>query len=413
MITAMSKKRNKGNRIALEATPEKRDVILGGFPWGTTNGGTIYPAAFPLSVTEAAGISAVRRCVSLIANAIAGRQWQEWEGTRKLSPSRIVRRPAASMSRREWTWRVIASMALDDLSYLRMVGGVDDDGVPGSLLPIPTGALSPRGLVDPFGILPPTQYVMYGTNGLISAEEIIQVRSAFWPGVPAHLVGILRMARSTMMASWAADSYNARYWQSGGQPVTQISTEQELVDGQAEDIAARWQTRRSMGPDYPAVFGKGAKAEPYGADVSGATGVDARRQMVLDIGNLFGVAARYLNVALQGQSLEYSTVHDEALSLERHTLSAFIDPIQDVISELLPGDYIEGRHMVIDMTPFTRAGQYSRYQAWQIATGNKPWMDPEEIRAAEGLAPGAPVPEADPLPENSADAEKDEVPASA
>jgi phage portal protein BeeE len=267
-------------------------------------------------------------------------------------------------------------------------------------------------VVDPFGVLPPTQYQINGIEGLVSGEEIVTVRSAFWPGVPAHLIGILRMARSTMMASWASDSYNARYWQAGGQPVTQITTEQELTDPQAETIATRWQARRGGGPDYPAVFGKGAKAQPYGADVAQDTGVEARRQLILDIANLFGVAARYLNVALQGQSLEYSTVHDEALSLERHTLSAFIDPIQDVVSELLPGDYIEGRHMVIDMTPFTRAGQESRYRAWQLATGNKAWMDPEEVRAAEGLAPGAPVPEPTPAgisanAENKAEVEVD------
>lgn len=414
----MGKKHGKHSRsVTLDATPETRDVILQGFGYANPTN-TIFPSAYPLTVVEAAGISAVRRCVSLIANAIAGREWQEWEGTRKLTPSKLVRRPAASMSRREWTWRVISSMALDDLAYLRMIGGVDDDGVPGSLIPIPTGALSPRGVVDPFGILPPTQYQMYGTNGIISGEEIIPVRSAFWPGVPAHLVGILRMARSTMMASWASDSYNARYWQAGGQPVTHLTTDQDLTDPQAEAVANRYQYRRSMGPDYPLVTGKGVKASPFGADVSQATGVDSRRQMVLDIGNLFGVAARYLNVALQGQSLEYSTVHDEALSLERHTLSAFIDPIQDVISELLPGDYIEGRHMVIDMTPFTRAGQEARYRAWSIATGRKPWMDPEEVRAAEGLAPGAPVPESppagNPADENSANAEsEDEVPVNA
>jgi len=386
---------------SLSAVAENRDEhSLSGVIGGS---GTILPPygisslalqsyAYPLTVLEAAGVSAVRRCVSLIANAIAGREWQEWQGSTKLPPSRIVRRPASLMSRREWTWRVIASMALEDISYLYMVGGVDDEGVPGSLLPLPREAINPAGLVDPFGVFPPTQYTISGVPGVVSGEAVIPVRSAFWPGVPSHLVGILRMARQSLMEAWSAGNYASRYWQHGGSPVTVITTEQELNDPQTEGLASRWRERRLLGPDYPAVFGKGAHAEPYGADIAAASAVEARREQAIDIARLFGVPVTYLGITLSGTSLEYSNLGDQVLSLERFTLGAFVDPIQDTISDLLPGDPEEAdsRHMVIDMTPITRGSQEARYRAWQIACG-KPWMDPEEVRAAEGLAPGAPV----------------------
>ena len=63
--------------------------------------------------------------------------------------------------------------------------------------------------------------------------------------------------------------------------------------------------------------------------------------------------------------MTYSNVQDEALSLDRFTLSGFYDPIQDVISDLLP----EERFMLIDMTRLTRASQESRFRAWAIAYG--------------------------------------------
>ena len=350
----------------------------------TASYAAITPAAYPLTVIEAAGISAVRRCVSLIANAIAGQRWTEWEGDTQVSPpSRLVRRPAAAFSRREWAWRVVAQMALQDIAYLRMVGGVDDEGVPGSLIPLPVEAISPAGYSDPFGIFPPTRYTITGVPGTVSGEEVIPMRSSFWPGVPPHLQGILRMARNTMMQAWSSDSYGARYWQAGGSPVTVISTEQELSDPQAEAIAGRWRDRRSHGPDYPAVLGKGAAAEPWGADISNAVAIDARREMVVEIANLFGVPARYVNVVPTGNSMTYANLNDEALSLERFTLSGFIDPIQDVISDLLP----EERWMLIDMTRLTRPSQEARFRAWAIATGNKPWMMPDEVRREEGLPP--------------------------
>lgn len=344
----------------------------------------IQPSAYPLTVVEAAGVAAVRRCVTLIANAIAGQRWTEWEGRSQIEPvSRLVRRPAAIMSRREWVWRCVSQMALQDIAYLFMVGGVDDEGVPGSLIPMPTEAITPAGLIDPYGIYPPTAYSISGVPGTISGEYVIPMRSAFWPGVPPHLVGILNMARNTMMQAWSADTYGARYWQAGGAPTTVITTEQELDNTQADFLGNRWRDRRAKGPDFPAVLGKGAEAKPWGADVANATAIDARREIVVEIANLFGVPARYVNVVPTGQSMTYANLNDEALSLERFTLSGFVDPLQDVVSDLLPDE----RFMLIDMTRLTRASQEARFRAWQIATGGKAWMEPSEVRVEEGMAP--------------------------
>lgn len=367
---------------------EKRDATLPTptIPmWGAmVSSLSVSSPSYPLTVVEAAGVAAVRRCVTLIANAIAGQKWTEWDGKVQLeTPTRIVKRPSAMMSRREWTWRVVAGMALQDISYLRMVGGVDDEGIPGSLIPLPTEAISPVGFIDPFGVFPPTQYAIAGVPGYVSGEEVIPMRSVFWPGVPPHLVGILQMARDTMMQAKAQDAYGVKYWQAGGLPITQISTDQELTDTQADGIGERYRNRRSKGPDFPAVFGKGAKLEPVGADISNAVAVEARREIVVEVANLFGVPARYVNVVPTGNSMTYANLNDEALSLERFTLSGFVDPIQDVISDLLPDERI----MLIDMTRLTRASQEARFRAWAIAVGNKAWMLPEEVRAEEGLAP--------------------------
>ena len=364
---------------------EKRDTVIPSamMPW-VSSAMVVGSSAYPLTVLEAAGVAAVRRCVSLIANAIAGQPWTEWDGREQVEPvSRLVKRPAAMFSRREWVWRCVSQMALQDIAYLRMVGGVDDEGIPGSLIPLPTEAISPAGYIDPFGIFPPTQYSISGVPGVVSGEEVIPMRSSFWPGVPLHLQGILKMARNTMMQAWASDAYGAKYWQAGGSPTTQISTEQELSDPQADGIGRRYRDRRALGPDFPLVLGKGAKAMPWGADIANAVAIEARREIVVEIANLFGVPARYVNVVPTGNSMTYANLNDEALSLERFTLSGFVDPIQDVVSDLLP----EERFMLIDMTRLTRASQEARFRAWAIATGNKAWMQPSEVRAEEGMAP--------------------------
>jgi phage portal protein BeeE len=138
-------------------------------------------------------------------------------------------------------------------------------------------------------------------------------------------------------------------------------------------------------------MGKGAKADPFGADISNAVAVDARRNIVLDICNLFGVPSHYLNVIPTGTSQTYANINDEALSLERFTLGGFVDPIQDVITDLLPDDE---RRMIIDMREVTRPSQEARFRAWTIALGGKPFMTAEEVRTEEGLPPdGMPEPE--------------------
>jgi phage portal protein BeeE len=274
-------------------------------------------------------------------------------------------------------------MALTDVQYIYMVGGVDDEGVPGSLLPLPKEAIQPAGQVDPWGIFPPTQYTISGIAGTVSGEAVIPVRSAFWPGVPIHLHGILQMARNAMMMAHASDAYVSRYWQSGGSPITQITTEQYLDDLQADAIGNRYRARRAKGPDYPLVLGQGASAAPWGADVSQQAAVEARREIVIEVANLFGVAAEYVNVTPTGASNTYANVQDKALDLDRFTLAGFYDPIQDIVSDLLP----EERFMLIDMTRLTRASQESRFRAWAIATGNKAWMMPAEVRTEEGLGP--------------------------
>lgn len=377
----------KHRTLARKEAVEQRDAVLPPFFYPSSY---MVPSSIPsavsysLTVIEAAGVSAVRRCVTLIANAIAGQKWTEWEGRGRIDPpTRIVEKPSAGMTRREWVWRVISQMALEEVAYLHMVGGVDDEGVPGSLIPLPSAAIAPAGYSDPFGIFPPTAYTISGIPGTVSGESVIAMRSAFWPGVPIHLQGILRMARNTLMQAWASDSYGAKYWQAGGSPVTVLTTDQELTDMQAERYANRWKDRRSKGPEYPAVMGSGVSASPWGADVSNTVAVEARREVVVEIANLFGVPARYLNVVPTGTSMTYSNLNDEALSLERFTLAGFVDPIQDVVSGLLP----EGREMVIDMTPLTRASQEARFRAWSIATGNKAWMLPHEVRLLENMPP--------------------------
>lgn len=374
-------------RDALPATPPLTLIHFG------TVGGM---SPYGLTEESALGLSAVNRCVSIIAGGLGILTWGEWRGTLELPPSRLVLRPMESMTRREWTWRVAATMALHNTCHLWAVGGRDREGIPLSLIPVPPNQISAVGGVDAFGVTIPSYYRV-GRNLEVDPADIFILRRSAFPTVPDNLAGLIRVARMSLATALSAEGYASRYWQSGGAPTTVISTEAELTGPQAEEIAGRWRDRRAQGPDYPAVFGKGAKAQEWGANPTEQSAVESRRELIADVGRLFGVGTALLN-APAGDPTTYRTTESEGLAFIRFTLGDYIGAIEDLISDLLPGV----RRMVMDPTPLTRGEQYTRYQAWQLAlSGDRPWLTVEEVRAAEGYGPlepaGASLPE--PVPE--------------
>jgi len=334
-----------------------------------------YPAVIPtisapssipwVSGTTALGLSAVWRCVNLISDSISDLPWREWKGPdqapEELPISRLVRRPMATMTRREWTQRVVATEALYNVVYLLHTGGWDSEGVPWSLMPIPPNAIMPITPTDPWGLANPTEYFVGGER--VPAESLTIIRRSPFPGIHDDASGILNVARAQFQAYLAADTHLARYWINGGPTVTVLQTTASLTSDQAAGISDSWTSRRQLGG--PAVLDNGLEAKPFGADPTTDSAVEARREIVADIGRYFGVPSRILN-APAGDSETYANVENDASDLWRYTLRGYAGPIEDAVSELLPGDYIGGRRMRFDPVRYLQGDLQSRAQAYPM-----------------------------------------------
>jgi phage portal protein BeeE len=354
---------------------------------GAATGLAVIQPAYNLSPTEyrIVGLSAVRRALQVIAGSLAYISsqpdgWAEWRGNAVLPSSRIIRRPTSLWTRREWTYRQVATMMLYDRAYVWQIGA-DPEGVPLELVPVPPGAIRPVGPVDPYGMVPPTSYQIAGRPP-ISASEVPVLRAAILPSMPDNLTGILSVARESLGAALAAESYAARYWQAGGSPVVQILSEQQVDETRAEAASTRWRERRALGPDYPVVFGLGMEAKPFGADPTQEAAVEARRELVADLARYFGIPTRLMN-APAGDSETYANVQSEGQELALFTVGNYAAAIEDCVTDLLPG----GRRLGIDLGIFTRGTLLERSQAWQIATGGAAWLTPDEVREYEDLPP--------------------------
>ena len=328
-----------------------------------------------LDSRAAMGLNPVWRCITIIADAIADMPWQEWRGDELLPASRLIRRPCANMTRREWVWRVVVGEALYNTVYLLHTGGYDSAGKPWSLLPLPSTVIQPL-VYDLWNILPPSAYTVAGQR--VEAEQLTIIRRAPFPGVTENMSGLLELARRQFTAYVAADVHMSRYWQAGGPTTTVITTDQELDADDAAALAQRWIDRRAMGSDHPAVLGKGAEAKPWGADPTSESATEARREIVADIGRYFGIPTRMLN-APAGDSETYSNVENDAIDLWRYSLRGYAGPIEDAISGELPGDPIEGRRMALNPERLLQGNLVDRSGSW-VALVNAGIADVDEAR---------------------------------
>lgn len=368
-----------------EAIFGRRDAVrmIGFAPDGGLMGGSSVTA------TTAIGLSAVWRCLDILANGVSQLPWREVRGNLELPLSRIVAQPQSQRTRREWTSLVVSTLALYDVCYLLKAGGTDSEGVPLGLWFMDPTIVSPAttNLFSTLFLLPPEEYFV--AQQLVSRDQLVIIHRSPQPTISDTAGGIINLARATFAAAIAAERYASRYWQAGGSPTTVLETDARLTQTQIDDTTERWAEKRSRGPDYAPVLSGGLKARSFGADPTSESAVEARRELVADIGRYFGVPTRILN-APTGDSQTYSTSEAGNQDLVRYTLQNYIGSIEDAISGELPG----GRRMVMDASPLTRGVQLHRAQSWQLALGaNVPWMTVEEVREIEGLPPKeSPIP---------------------
>jgi HK97 family phage portal protein len=335
--------------------------------------------ASTVSAHSVAGLSSVWRSLDILATAVSQLEWRERRGNLDLPPSRLVKRPQAQRTRREWTSLVVRTLALFDVCYLLKTGGTDQEGVPLGLWYLDPTIVTPE-TIDMFTItflLPPEWYFVSGQR--IHRDQLVILHRSPQPTVSDALGGIINIARTTFAAALAAERYASRYWQAGGSPTTVLETDQRLTGTQIEETSELWAAKRSRGPDYAPVLSGGLHAKSFGADPTSESAVEARRELVADIGRYFGIPTRHLN-APTGDSETYTSTPAANLDLVRFTLQNYIGAIEDAITDLLPG----GRYMDMPPDRLVAGTQLEQAQAYQLATAGRAWVTPGEVREAQG-----------------------------
>lgn len=334
---------------------------------------------YAVNVSEriALSVDVVFACVRLIADLVADADVGEFIGNeRNPTPHRLIRRPMMTRTRRAWLWQNVATMALYDGVWWRTdLGGTASDGRPASLVPV----APPRVSFDGPG-LP-------RIDGLrVPIEALRWVPRMTFPTLSGDAAWAIRLARQTIAAAWAADAYRADFWEHGGAPTTILTSDQFLSTDDATNYADTWVERRAASPGRPAVLGKGLHAELFGADVAAEGATSAAERVGTSVARYFGVPSWLVNVPSAAGSMTYNNAASAGLDLVRYTLRpGYAGPIGDALSDELPGDALLGRRAYLGLEHLTIGTALERAQAYQIATGDRPWMRPSEVRTAEHM----------------------------
>lgn len=222
-------------------------------------------------------------------------------------------------------------------------------------------------------------------KGMTEGKDLIHIAINRRPGdllgkgpVDAARYTTLRAAQAeeVLARTMAEDNYT---------PSLVLRTGKATTQAEAKAILDVWMSTRDSegGRKRPAVLGgPDAGLEQVTFSPVDAQWIESRNFTVQQIGRLLGVHGFFLLVD-SGSSLTYSTTE----SLFRLMLTATLRPtylerIEQHFSRLLPS----GTKARFNTSEILRADMLSRYQANQIALGQKGFKTVNEVRAEEGLS---------------------------
>lgn len=193
-----------------------------------------------------------------------------------------------------------------------------------------------------------------------------------------HGLGPIQLCREDIKGALDLRKYASTWFASAGVPTGVLTSNSMLTAEQADEITARWHDKQS--DRKIAVLGNGFEYDPVALSPKDALFTEVQNQSVQQIARMFGIPARLLLTGVDGTSDTYTNLSDENQIFYRHTLMAYLDAIEDAMSNCLPrGTRV--KFLYEDLFKADIAQRYTNY-AVGISSG---FLSTDEVRAKEGL----------------------------
>lgn len=330
-----------------------------------------------INTTEALSLAAVFRATSILSTAIKQLTIHVYrDGVEVTSTPLWIRQPDPKMSRAAFLEQTVNSLSLSGNAYWRITRNSTRNEV------IKLEVLNPFDLLiqtDDYGNV--LYYVYRGTEKLSLTD--LQHLSLYRSPGNVYGLGPIQTAQKELLAITSTRDYVSEWFAAGGTPAGILKTDQFLSGEDAQAAAEAW---NALGSGKTAVLGQNLSFQSTYLSPKDAQFLETQSFGVEQIARLFGVPIGLMQSAVSGNSMTYSNIEQELISFTRFTLAAYYIEIEEAISALLPGRFLNIAKMNVDA--LLRSDTLTRYQAHQIALdANSGWLDVNEVRATEGLPP--------------------------
>lgn len=331
-------------------------------------------AAAPGSVTvgEALGISMVYRAVQIHAFAAKQLSIDTVRYGLTVSDHPLVRRPDPDTTRSDWIEQSVVSLASTGNAYYEIIRDA-------------FGQVASLPVLNPLDVRIRTnrdgRVTGYGYRGrTLPTSKVRHITLLRIPG-SAYGLGPIQAAQPDLRGAISTRDYAANWLDDSGVPTGILKSDQPIGRDKAKEAKAFWNENVGQ-KNGVVVLGNGLGYQPIFLTPKDVQFLESQQFSVTQIARLYGTPASLMLAAVEGSSQTYANIEQDWLAYTRFTLMGYLVPIEDALSDLLPG----AQRARFNIEALLRADTSNRYKSYKTAI-EAGFMDKEEVRAIEGLPP--------------------------
>jgi len=215
------------------------------------------------------------------------------------------------------------------------------------------------------------------------------------PQLPGDLVGMapLRYAARTVGLGLDAEQFATDFFRNGIHPSAVLESDQQITGDQALEMKLR--VRQAQTARDAVVLGSGLALKPWAINAEESQFLQTLQHNAVAVAGVFGVPPEMIGASVGGSGLTYANREQRAQDFLNNAINPWLVRLEVALSAWFP----RGQVVKFNTGALLRSDLKTRFDAYKIAIGGKPWMLPSEAREFENWTPVDGIDDGQPVPE--------------